>query len=155
MALVKYQVDGKWQTLFDITNITSRLNRLEDVTDTLPASILLAAHPVGSYYWSANNTPPSTLFGGTWTQITGRFLYASDTPGATGGSETVTLTVDQIPSHTHTFSADCIQFKTRQYSITGTDASLGGTGTTNATGGGGSHENMPPYLSAYCWRRTA
>lgn len=35
------------------------------------------AHPIGSYYWSSNNTNPSTLFGGTWTQIKDRFVLAA------------------------------------------------------------------------------
>ena len=66
---------------------------------------ILAAHPVGSLYWSSKNTNPSQLFGGTWTQIKDKFILAAgDTyvNGATGGEATVTLTVNQIPSHTHT-----------------------------------------------------
>ena len=57
-------------------------------------------YPIGSYYISNNNTPPAELFGGTWTQLTGRFLYAT-TSTSTGGSNTHTLTVNQIPSHAH------------------------------------------------------
>lgn len=69
------------------------------------AEAILAAHPVGSLYWSSKDTNPSTLFGGTWTQIKDKFvLAAGDTysNGATGGTATVTLTTQQIPSHTHT-----------------------------------------------------
>lgn len=59
---------------------------------------------------SVNNTNPSTLFGGTWEQITGYYLYAGNT-NETGGSNitgaasgetgATALTVNQIPSHTH------------------------------------------------------
>jgi hypothetical protein len=66
---------------------------------------ILAAHPVGSLYWSSKNTNPSQLFGGTWTQLKDKFILAAGdtyTNGATGGAATVTLTVNQIPSHTHT-----------------------------------------------------
>lgn len=69
------------------------------------AEAILAAHPVGSLYWSSKNTNPSTLFGGTWTPIKDKFILAAgDTyaNGATGGAATVTLTTQQIPSHTHT-----------------------------------------------------
>ena len=69
------------------------------------AEAILAAHPVGSLYWSSKDTNPSTLFGGTWTPIKDKFVLAAGdtyTNGATGGAATVTLTTQQIPSHTHT-----------------------------------------------------
>ena len=64
-------------------------------------------YPVGSIYWSSKNTNPSTLFGGTWTQIKDKFILAagdSYSNGATGGAATVTLTVSNMPSHTHSFT---------------------------------------------------
>lgn len=67
--------------------------------------VLEAVYPIGSLYWSSNDKDPSTLFGGTWTQIKDTFiLSAGDTykNNDIGGSATVTLTVNQIPSHTHT-----------------------------------------------------
>lgn len=69
------------------------------------AEAILAAHPVGSLYWSSKDTNPGTLFGGTWTPIKDKFVLAAGdtyTNGATGGAATVTLTTQQIPSHTHT-----------------------------------------------------
>lgn len=65
-------------------------------------------YPVGSIYMSVNSTSPSTLFGGTWEKIEDTFLLASGTTysnGSTGGSATVTLTENQMPSHTHTQNA--------------------------------------------------
>ena len=67
--------------------------------------LMKLVYPVGSLYWSSNNTNPSQLFGGTWSQIKDKFiLSAGDTykNNDIGGSATVTLTVNQIPSHTHT-----------------------------------------------------
>lgn len=64
----------------------------------------LAAYPVGAYYISSSSTSPATLFGGTWTQITNRFILAAGSSysvGSTGGSATKTLTANNIPSHTH------------------------------------------------------
>ena len=64
----------------------------------------LAAYPVGAYYISSSSTSPATLFGGTWTQITNRFILAAGSSysvGATGGSATKTLTTNNLPSHTH------------------------------------------------------
>jgi hypothetical protein len=68
------------------------------------AQAKLDAHPVGSLYWSSDPTNPSTLFGGTWTQIKDRFIWAkgdSDTVNATGGSKTVQLTESNLPAHNH------------------------------------------------------
>lgn len=64
----------------------------------------LAAYPVGSYYISSNSTSPATLFGGTWTQIQNRFIFAAGSGysvNSTGGSATKSLVTDNIPSHSH------------------------------------------------------
>ena len=75
--------------------------------------------PVGSIYISVTNTNPSTIFGGTWERIQGKFLIGADDStyklGATGGSSShthtnsstgsTTLTANQIPSHTHSVGA--------------------------------------------------
>ena len=123
--------------------------------------------PVGSYYWTNNNNSPQNIFGGQWEKIEGRFLYAADykrTVNSTGGQERVTLSINEIPSHNHK-SADGKNFCTSTYCNTGVSSN----GTYNVwkydddtknryketayTGGGNSHENMPPYIAAYCWRR--
>lgn len=69
------------------------------------AEAILAAHPVGSLYWSSKDTNPGTLFGGTWKRIKDRFVYAmgdNDSVDVTGGNATITLTTQNLPSHTHT-----------------------------------------------------
>ena len=73
----------------------------------LKENFLNLVYPVGSIYWSSKNTNPGTLFGGTWTQIKDRFILAagdSYSNGATGGAATVTLTVSNMPSHSHSFT---------------------------------------------------
>lgn len=65
-------------------------------------------YPVGAIYMSAISVNPANLFGGTWEEIQGKFLLARDgshAAGTTGGSENVTLTTEQIPSHSHTGGA--------------------------------------------------
>lgn len=49
------------------------------------SNLMLQAYPVGTLYISYSSTSPADLFGGTWAQITSRFLYAS-TSTATGGA---------------------------------------------------------------------
>lgn len=118
--------------------------------------------PVGSVYLSAAATSPQTLFGGTWEQIKGRFLLAEDDghpAGSTGGEEEHKLTVQELPSHGHGYTY------TGQSDTTGTGAVrlVNPAGTENAytgvkdgkTGGGQAHNNMPPYLAVYAWKRTA
>ena len=102
------------------------------------------------------------LFRSTWEQLQNRFLLgagSSYTNGSTGGAATVTLTINQIPSHTHTLGAD----RDAVYSSSGGDWSMhnnspSGAGYTfysGSTGGGQAHNNMPPYLVVYMWKRTA
>ena len=57
-------------------------------------------HPVGTFHISNKSTSPASLFGGTWTQITSATLRGSTSTGYTG-KDTTTLTLSQIPKHTH------------------------------------------------------
>ena len=115
-------------------------------------------YPVGSIYMSVNNTNPSTLFSGTtWEQLKDRFLLgAGDTysAGSTGGEATHKLTVEEMPSHNH---SGLVTFQTGQCS--GGDynfmQSLNVSRLTSNTGGDQAHNNMPPYLAVYMWKRTA
>ena len=112
-------------------------------------------YPVGSIYMSVNSTNPGTLFGGTWQQIQDTFLLAAGTTytaGDTGGEATHTLTVNEIPSHNHSISA----FAQDPRGSSGWQATyFNGSTTTGSTGGGLAHNNMPPYLAVYMWKRTA
>ena len=86
---------------------TKVLNKLVNICATLSGDITSSLlvdlfYPVGSIYTSMNSTDPSELFGGTWEQITDRFLYCADSSGTTGGSSTITEA--NLPAHTHTFS---------------------------------------------------
>lgn len=126
-----------------------------------------AVYPVGSIYICYSHTSPASVFGGTWTRIEDRFLWAvsaSGSIGIKGGAQTHTLTVNELPSHNH----DAIAYDngTRvSLSMTGgTGYNLSwnsaGSGTvsdlmTSEAGGGAAHNNMPPYIQVSVWRRTA
>lgn len=64
--------------------------------------------PIGSIYMNITNIDPSSYFGGVWERLKDRFLLAVGdtytTAGATGGEATHTLSVAEMPSHTHTFT---------------------------------------------------
>ena len=68
-----------------------------------------------------------------------------------GGAEFVTLTVNQIPAHTHNINLAVRAFyqEPRNFGV-GTDGSANNSEDTGSTGGGQSHENRPPYY-ALCY----
>lgn len=119
-------------------------------------SSALAAWPVGSIYLAYNHTNPATLFGGTWARLSGGFLWASqagDTIGQTGGEKEVTLTVAQLPKHSHggTYTN---AGTSRTHAWLASNGSAMGYDTVEA-GSGQAHNNMPPYIQVSIWRRTA
>lgn len=129
-------------------------------------TLLNVIYPVGSIYISAVNQNPGTLFGfGTWEQIKDRFLLAagsSYSAGSTGGEATHTLTEDEMPSHNHVLGNSTIVYvnggaKKLDSSGNSTAADLNTNYgyTTKSTGGGEAHNNMPPYLAVYVWKRTS
>ena len=62
-------------------------------------------YPIGSIHLSINETNPSTLFGiGEWELLKDRFLIGAGNKynvGNKGGSTSHTLTINEMPSHTH------------------------------------------------------
>ena len=130
-------------------------------TAVQPSALLDLIYPVGFIYMSVNNTSPATLFGGTWTQLKDRFLLgAGDTysNGATGGEASHTLTVNEMPSHDHSITTTYQTTGTPSASSTsvqGTNNYLAAYSATQARGGGQAHNNMPPYLVVYMWKRTS
>lgn len=155
-------------------------------------------YPVGSIYMSVNATNPATYFGGTWVAWgSGRVPVGINTSDSnfntvekTGGAATVTLTTNQMPSHTHTFSgssattssagshthnigrdtdggAGSSRYTVHSAGTSGADATsptssagahthtLTAKGSNSNTGGGGSHNNLQPYIVCYMWKRTA
>ena len=58
--------------------------------------------PVGYIYMSSTSTSPASVFGGTWSAITdGRIWRPWGSWNKTAGSDTHTLTVNEMPSHRH------------------------------------------------------
>ena len=70
-------------------------------------ALLNMVYPIGSIYMSINSTDPGSLFGGTWEQLQNRFLIGAGTHAAasTGGAETHSIGVGNLPSHTHEVGA--------------------------------------------------
>ena len=122
---------------------------------------MLALYPVGSIYMSVNDTSPASLFGGTWEQLKDRFLLGagdSYAAGSTGGEATHTLTVNEMPKHAHQVAVPySYDGNMRTWKAEWTDNApipTNGSPTSN-TGGDQPHNNMPPYISVYMWKRVS
>lgn len=160
------------------TSAWAQVNLTSDTTGTLPVQnggtgvttaselrqlVLPYVYPVGSIYTNASDsTNPATLLGfGTWTAFgAGKVMVGInssdadfDTAGETGGAKTHTLTVDEIPSHSHTvFGALNAETGTTRRQL---GATTSNDVTSDATGGGQAHNNLQPYVVVYLWQRTA
>ena len=118
-------------------------------------------YPVGSIYMSVNSTNPGTIFGGTWEQIQDRFLLACGNTyanGSTGGEATHQLTISEMPSHEHILNT-MVNPGTptaENHSVAGGQNTWSSVmAKTQPEGGSVAHNNMPPYLAVYVWKRTA
>ena len=141
----------------------------DDLTDkpVIPTlqSFLNILYPVGTIYTSVSNANPGLTMGGTWTLFgAGKTLVGVDTTDTdfnasekTGGEKTHTLTIDEMPSHNHN------KLKLRWGTAAGANAVYGSNGSGSGSdrdsesyeGGGLPHNNMPPYVTVYFWKRTA
>ena len=135
--------------------------------------VLDNVYPVGSIYMNVNSTNPGTLFGGTWERIMERFLFGCGDErypaGHAGGEEQHLLTVEEMPSHGHDIvyeSKDSNSGLVVSYEGSGyrslslnnwswVDSKLRQNIYARNAGGGQAHNNMPPYLCVYIWKRTA
>lgn len=84
------------------------INETVSVYNNNLEQFLSFVYPIGSILEMTNTVNPSTLFPNTkWEQIEGKFLLSSDSSHAlesTGGEAVHTLTVNEIPSHSHTIT---------------------------------------------------
>ncbi len=147
-------------------NINGDLN----INGTLSINGLpLTVYDVGDIYITTRSDSPAAIFGGTWEQIQNRFLLAagtSYTAGNTGGKKTVTLTQNQIPAHSHVMNSGPAKWNLKSSAVVsyggetgfwpiGYDAAGSNDTFIQSTGGGAAHDNMPPYLVVYIWKRVA
>lgn len=143
------------------------------------AQAKLDAHPVGSYYWSNDSTSPATLFGGTWEALPpGYTLIAQGSGSDSFGSFTYTagqkygerkhqLTTDELPKISGSVTS-LLRWNTGKTqsgvlkAAEGTSSfpSMATENVSNSTlsiefGKDTPHENLPPMVAAYGWKRTA
>lgn len=103
---ISYLTDENGEKISPVVNINS-------IYADNGKTLLDYLHPVGSIYISTTSTNPGTIFGGTWVQWgSGRVpvgINTSDTSfnttEKTGGSQSRTITIKDVPAHTHTIPA--------------------------------------------------
>lgn len=155
-----------------VTTINTDVTNIKNGTNI--ENIMLANYPVGSIYFSADSENPSTKFGGTWvawgagrvpvgvgtgndSNGTSKSFLSADT---TGGEYTHKLTENELPASVSVGLDMDIE-------IIG--GATGGEGTecytvdfdgvnknfTMTLGSDTYHNNIPPYITCYMWKRTA
>ena len=168
----KADVNGSATESFSATTAAAGTNTTQVATTSFVKTAIdnAQAFPVGSVFISVVSTDPATLLGyGTWAAFaTGKMLVGIDaadtdfdTVEETGGAKTHTLTESEMPAHSHNYAGG-------EYSGAydyGTNMSVNNLGTatdgrthnydTSTVGSGNAHNNMPPYIVTYMWKRTA
>lgn len=143
----------------DVNKVTAGdMNEIKRVVNSL-ANLFF---PIKKIVMFNDNDDHSNYLGFTWERIAnGKVLVGIDstdtdfnTIGKTGGEKEHTLTIDEMPSHTHT-----VNYSGGAGTSTGVTAMGDQLGTSTAivqaTGGGQSHNNMPPYQVAAFWQRVS
>ena len=132
------------------------------------AEAKLAAWPIGSIYMSVSSTSPANLFGGTWERISDCFLLGASSSypaGSTGVEFTHKLTQSELPDYSLSVAngSNVIRSRTGSSADAYVQTQSSGWGIPNwesktvtvASGGSrADHNNMPPYLSVWIWKRT-
>ena len=184
MPEIRYPVTSVCGKTGDVTLTAGDVGALEQNGTAVNASklggktmaqLLLTVYPVGSIYLSVNSTSPASLFGGTWEQLKDRFLLGAGSAyaaGSTGGEAAHTLSINEIPSHAgHLYGnvggvngkGDAKGAWLKEININSSLTTSYGWNYKNneyypvnrSLGGGAAHNNMPPYLAVYMWKRVS
>lgn len=146
----------------DISNLDTKIDDLS----TLVNSFANLFFPINKIVIFNDNDDHSNYLGFTWERIaTGKTLVGIDssdtdfdTIGKTGGAKTHTITIDEMPEHTHQFEYTTVT-GTAGYNTLRADSQVYSgniqIGNTYPAGGGQPHNNVQPYQVVAYWLRTA
>lgn len=143
-----------------------------DLQNAIKKIVLDTYYPVGSLYLTVGSENPSNTIGGAWVKLSGYYLYADTSINNTSytgkHTQSHTLTVDQIPAHTH-------KIKRNNNYTNGFMVDTGNTGqwgsainqigggiytaqpqtiTVENAGGGKAHSHNIATKGIYVWQRT-
>lgn len=81
--------------------------------------------------------------------LSGTFGIRHSTNGGSVANGTGIVTINQSTASNYT------RFQGESTSVAGDKITVNATHEHTSVGGGGAHDNMPPYLAVYMWKRTA
>lgn len=148
-----FELDSDGNLTVNSIHAVEGITSFQDILDFI--------YPVGSIYLTTNLINPQVTFGGTWEQIKDRFLLACGDAylnGSIGGETNHTLTINEMPSHNHATIANG-KYDDTNFSVAGGYMLVAGFArhnsscVTSTVGGNLAHNNMPPYLAVYVWKR--
>lgn len=117
-----------------------------------------AYYKVGDIFITTNEENPANRFGGTWQKLPEEtFLMTASsnyTVKSTGGENEVTLTVEQIPPHSHELYCSGTGGNSSSLQRV-TNNGVWDANKMKSTGGGQPHNNMPKFYAVYIWIRVA
>lgn len=149
-------------TEYHIIDAQSSVDNLADFIESIILETDKRKHPIGSLEFNVSGTNPSVYLGfGTWELWgAGRVPVGVDatqdefnTVEKTGGEKTHKLAINEIPSHSHsytvTFGGGGSMNLTQYYNGKANQGSL----QTGNTGDSQAHNNLQPYITCYMWKR--
>lgn len=116
-------------------------------------------YPIGAIFASTSLTSPSSIFGGTWSQITGDACLMAGTAVGSAGSKQITI--ENMPKHNHPLANDLgcgWQASSNEsdrlfygrYKMARAISDFG-----HAAYQGGGQDYLPYSYRCYMWKRTA
>ncbi|MDY5862361.1 phage baseplate protein [Agathobacter sp.] len=135
---------------------------LSDIGGVAINNFIDTIYPLGSIYITTSSTHPNVLFPNTfWLPIYDRFLLGGGNNyevGSTGGEATHALTTSEMPAHNHSIYYPNSGGPGDSNICYPADSNIKNTWyaemcKTSNDGDGVAHNNMPPYLAVYVWKR--
>jgi len=169
LSSIRVTVDDSLDSTYLNHALSAAKGKVLNDTKLSKEQVLDLFYPVGTIYQTTDSKfDPEVKWGGTWEQISGKFLLSDSndyTIGDTGGEATHKLTVQEMPSHTHSmyvnndgssssWSPTSGTYLVKPDYVTTSTKNYGGTLAQNGAGIGNAHNNMPPYFVVRTWKRT-
>ncbi len=181
---IKYNpILAKGELVFedDNGNIRQKIGNGSSTYNNLPYVGNACPYNIGDIYITMREGNPNTIWKGTqWEQIEQGVVLLSQGSnyplGSKGGEATHTLTVSELPKHKHHYGRPVMIWTAgnnrNEYGkdtppVSGNIGTLGDDGGyysdrlinqcqyVNDLGGNMPHNNLPPYISVYLWKRTS